>query len=73
MVGSITRFLGPEDELKAATSAVEGEPVRLIESRPMGAAWLLRGLWERLKIDRDLRKVAGPPGQVTVKVMSLGG
>jgi hypothetical protein len=43
LVRSITRFLGPEDELKAATSAVEGEPVRFIESRPAGAAWLLRG------------------------------
>lgn len=62
LVRSITRFLGPEDELKAATSAVEGEPVRFIESRPMGAAWLLRGLWERLKIDRDLRQVATRQG-----------
>ncbi len=44
LVRWITRFLGPEDELRAATSAVEGEPVRFIEGRPMGAAWLLRGL-----------------------------
>jgi len=62
LVRSITRFLGPEDELKAATTAVGGEPVRFIESRPMGAAWLLRGLWERLKIDRDLRGVATRQG-----------
>lgn len=62
LVRSITRFLGPEEELKAATSAVGGEPVRFIESRPMGAAWLLRGLWERLKLDRDLRKVATREG-----------
>jgi len=62
LVRSITRFLGPEDELKAATGSVEGEAVRFIESRPMGAAWLLRGLWERLKIDRDLRQVASRNG-----------
>ena len=62
LVGSITRFLGPEDELKAATSTVEGEPVRFLESRPMGAAWLLRGLWERLGIDRDLCAIAAHAG-----------
>ena len=28
----------------------------------MGAAWLLRGLWERLRIDRDLRSVATQQG-----------
>ncbi|HPC82873.1 MAG TPA: transposase [Thermoanaerobaculaceae bacterium] len=52
LVRSITRLLGPEDELKAAASAVEGQPVRFIESRPMGEAWRLRGVWERLQIDR---------------------
>lgn len=37
LVHSIARFLGPEDKLTAATSAVQGERVRCIESRPMGA------------------------------------
>ena len=62
LVRSITRLVGPEDELTAAAWAVEGEPVRFIESRPMGAAWLLRGVWEQLKIDRDLRRVAASHG-----------
>ncbi len=62
LVRSITRFLGPEEELAAAPSAIGGEPVRFIESRPMGAAWLLRGLWQRLKLDRDLVKVASRHG-----------
>lgn len=61
LVASINRFLGPEDELASAAGAV-GEKVRFVESRPMGAAWLLRGLWQLLKIDRDLRETAKERG-----------
>lgn len=35
-VRSITRLLAPEDELTVAMPAGEGEPVRFIESWPMG-------------------------------------
>jgi len=41
---------------------VEGKLVRFIESRPVGAAWLLRGLSERLKIDRDLHQLVPRDG-----------
>jgi hypothetical protein len=47
-------ILGPKDELATVAASIAREPVRLIESRPMGAACLLRGLWEHLKVDRDL-------------------
>ena len=57
LVRSINRFLGPQDEL---ASAVEGStsPIKWIESRPMGGAWLLRRLWERIGADKDLVKLA---------------
>jgi hypothetical protein len=58
LVASINRFLGPKDELATVAASAAGEPVRFLESRPMGAAWLLRGLWEHLKVDRDLCEVA---------------
>jgi hypothetical protein len=51
---AITRFLGPEDELAATAAGASAEAVRFVSSRPMGSAWLLRGLWEKLHIDRDL-------------------
>ncbi len=57
LVRSINRFLGPEDEI---ASAVDGaaSPMTWVESRPMGGAWLLRKLWERIGADKDLVKLA---------------
>jgi len=57
LVRSINRFLGPDDEL---ASVVEGcaSTMRWVESRPMGGAWLLRGLWERIGVHKDLAKLA---------------
>ncbi len=34
--------------------------LRLMFSRPAGAAWLLHGLWKALDVDSALRKVLGP-------------
>jgi len=48
LVDGINRFLGPEDELAGSAAAQSGGKTRFLESRPMGAAWLLSGLWERL-------------------------
>jgi hypothetical protein len=62
LVRSINRFLGPEEELASVAKPAATEPVRFIESRPMGAAWLLRGLWQRLKVEKDLRAVAAGQG-----------
>ena len=62
LVRAITRFLGPEDELGAKADSGSGEPVRFVSSRPMGSAWLLRCLWERLHIDLDLLGMLGARG-----------
>ncbi len=36
-----------------------GEELQVVESRPMGAAWLLDALWRRLGVDAALRRVLG--------------
>jgi transposase len=64
LVRSINRYLGEPDpdgtdatESTRADTAVGG--LRLISSRPAGAAWLLHGLWKALDVDTALRKVLG--------------
>jgi hypothetical protein len=50
LVASISRFLDPADAVAATTS---GE-VEVIDSRPMGTAWVADRLWERLGIGAAL-------------------
>jgi hypothetical protein len=67
LVASINRFLGPHDEL-GSVAAQAAEPVQFLESRPMGAAWLLKGVWDRVRVGSDLaglakaRQFADPAG-----------
>jgi hypothetical protein len=58
LVRSINRFLGPKDELASLVEDAAGEAMHFIASRPMGTAWLLHGLWERLGIGAELAKLA---------------
>ena len=51
LIGSLQRALEPDEVL--ATQAAPG--LRFIESRPMGGAWALDGLWRELAIDRTLQ------------------
>ena len=46
LVRSISRFLDPAD----AVAATEPGEVRIVDSRPLGTAWVLDRLWERFKI-----------------------
>ena len=50
LVASVQRFLGDQDP----STTQSGQELRLTDSRPMGAAWLLHGLWQQLRIDRAL-------------------
>jgi len=50
LIGSLQRVLEPDQAL-AATAA---PGLRFLESRPIGGAWALDGLWRRLQIDRTL-------------------
>ncbi len=52
LVKSLCRFISPEDALEARGSA----GLRFIKSRPMGGAYLLRQIWERLGLETVLNK-----------------
>jgi transposase len=65
LVRSINRYLGePDPDAGTDAAHVTGtagatDGLRLIASRPAGAAWLLDGLWKALDVDTALRKVLG--------------
>jgi len=54
LVSSISRFLTPEQ----ATAAAHGAEVDIVDSRPLGGAWTLDRVWERLGIGAAIRRVA---------------
>jgi len=53
LIASLQRALEPDQAL--VTVAAPG--LRFIESRPMGGAWVLDGLWRTLKIDQTLGRL----------------
>ena len=50
LIGSLQRALEPDEAL----ASVAAPGLRFIESRPMGGAWALDGLWRELAVDRTL-------------------
>ncbi len=59
LVASINRYLGePAAGAKDVREAV-GDALTVTEARPLGAVWLLDGLWRRLGVDTALRQVLG--------------
>ncbi len=54
LVSSISRFLTPEP----ATAAAAGAEVEIMDPRPLGVAWTLDRVWERLGIGAAIRRVA---------------
>lgn len=55
LVRSLCRFLSPEDVLQAQAAMGKGSrALRFIQSRPMGGAYLLRKIWERLGLEKVL-------------------
>ena len=55
LVDALSRLLGPADAL-AATAA---PGLSFVESRPLGGAWLLDGLWRQLGIDKAITALVG--------------
>lgn len=53
---SINRYLG---EGTAEAGAGDGEELEVVASRPLGAAWLLEGLWRQLGVADALRRAVG--------------
>ena len=54
LVGSISRYLTPEQ----AAAAAGGGEVEVLDSRRLGGSWVLDRLWERLGIGAAIRAVA---------------
>ena len=67
LVASVNRYLGDEPGTDAAAltgaadpgTAGAGAGLSITDSRPMGGAWLLDGLWRQLGIDTALGEVLG--------------
>lgn len=60
LVASINRYLGEPDNVGGGDAVeVAGDGLSVVESRSMGTAWLLEGLWRQLGVDRALGKVLG--------------
>jgi transposase len=55
LVKSIGRFLSPEDVVEASPAG-RTDSLKMIKSVPMGGAYLLRSLWEKLGISPALSK-----------------
>jgi hypothetical protein len=55
LVEALSRLLDPTDALAAAAPA----GLSFVESRPLGGAWLLDGLWRQLGIDKIMRGMVG--------------
>ena len=64
LTDSIQRFIGPADGPAAPNRS-------FLESRPMGGAWLLRGLWDQLEIGATLEAIAAKQG-LTAPVGEVG-
>jgi len=52
LISSLQRALEPDEALAAAAPGL-----RFVESRPMGGAWALDGLWRVLAVDRTLERL----------------
>lgn len=58
LVSSISRVLGPEQQVVNSAQAAGAGEVEVLESRRMGGAWILDRVWERLGIGTAIRRAA---------------
>jgi len=59
LVASINRYLGEPDAPAGDVREAVGDSLTVTDARPLGAVWLLDGLWRQLGVDAALRKVLG--------------
>jgi len=57
LIGSIARYLGPEETLKVEARFSGESPLQFISSRPLGGAWVLDQLWRQLELDKVMKKL----------------
>ena len=55
LIGSLERWLDPDAPPRASAGA--GPGLRFVESRPIGGAWALDGIWRALGVDRTLARL----------------
>ena len=60
LVASINRYLGDDEDIVLPLGGDEPAPLSVESSRPIGAVWLLDGLWRQLDIAKALSEVLGP-------------
>jgi len=53
LISSLQRALEPDEAL----ASMAGPGLRFVESRPMGGAWALDGLWREVAVDRTLQRL----------------
>lgn len=56
LVKSLCRFLSPEDALQLQAKSRGERPLKFINSYPAGGAYLLRALWDRIKLRQCLNE-----------------
>ena len=56
LVKSISRFFDPEDRVQLEANLGRQSPLKFVRSRSAGGAFLLKALWEQLRIDERLDK-----------------
>jgi transposase len=56
LVNSLCRFLSPEDALQLQAKGRGQNPLKFIKSYPAGGAYLLRALWDRIKLRECLNE-----------------
>ncbi|MCZ7630249.1 MAG: hypothetical protein M5U19_14905 [Microthrixaceae bacterium] len=60
LVTSINRYLGEHsDGADSVDETLVGDGLSVLESRPVGTAWLLDGLWSQLGVDTAFGEVLG--------------
>jgi transposase len=57
LIGSLSRFLSPEDALTLQTTTNGSDGMKFVSSRPAGGALVLKALWERININQCLNKI----------------
>lgn len=65
LVGSICRYLDPEEAEKIRKEIGTDETFQFLGSRKLGGTWLLDGLWKKMSLDRVLEKLLRSRGYST--------
>lgn len=57
LIGSVARYLGPEETLQVEAKFSGESPLEFISSRALGGSWALDQLWRELGLDKTLGRL----------------